>query len=69
MSLFARYDSSNPSKTLNPTLDDTYYNVGLEFPIRKGVKVATVFKHTRRKDDVSIDQKTNEIGAWGEISF
>jgi hypothetical protein len=66
---FARYDKANLSKEINPNLEDTYYNVGVEFPIRKGVKLAAVYKNDRQKDDAAIDLKTREVGVWGEVSF
>jgi hypothetical protein len=70
VAVFARYDSADLSKTLDPSLQDTYYNVGVEFPITKGVKLATVFKHTDQKNDaLSKDLKTNEFGVWGEFRF
>jgi hypothetical protein len=70
ITLFGRYDQADLSKTLDPSLQDTYYNLGVEFPITKGVKLATVFKHTEQKNDArSKDVKTDEIGVWGEFRF
>ena len=70
ITLFGRYDQADPSKTLDPTLQDTYYNVGVEFPVVKGVKLATVYKHTDRSNDSkSVDLETNEFGVWGEFRF
>ena len=66
---FARYDQADLSKDLDPSLQDTYYNFGIEFPLRKGVKLAAVYKHDDRKDNTTIDLKTREIGMWGEIAF
>jgi hypothetical protein len=66
---FARYDQADLSKDLDPSLQDSYYNFGIEFPIRKGVKLAAVYKHDDRKDNTKIDLKTREIGMWGEIAF
>jgi hypothetical protein len=37
--------------------------------VRKGVKVATVYKKTRRENDTTIDQDTQEFGVWGEVAF
>jgi hypothetical protein len=68
-SVFARYDSANPSKTLNPGLDDTYYNVGVEFLLRKGIKLSAVYKHELLQDNGPTDLKTNEFGLWSEIAF
>jgi hypothetical protein len=33
------------------------------------VKVATVYKKTRRENDTTIDQDTQEFGVWGEVAF
>ena len=70
ITLFGRYDQADISKTLDPSLQDTYYNVGVEFPIVKGVKLATVYKHTEQKNDLkSKNVKTDEVGVWGEFRF
>ncbi|WP_159016140.1 porin [Cognatiluteimonas profundi] len=66
---FARYDRSNLSKDLDPSLTDTYYNLGVEFPLRKGVKLAAAYKHDQRKNDTAVDLKTQEFGIWGEVAF
>jgi hypothetical protein len=69
MAVFARYDQADVSKRLDPTLEDTYYNVGFEFPLTKGIKLATVYKNTRRKNATNVDVKTQEVGVWGEVVF
>jgi hypothetical protein len=70
VTLFGRYDNSDISKTLDPTLQDTYYNIGVEWPIAPGVKIATVYKHTGQRNDArSKDLKTDEFGVWGEFRF
>jgi len=70
ITLFGRYDQADLSKSLDPSLQDTYYNLGVEFPITKGVKLATVYKHTDQKNDaLSKDLKTDEVGVWGEFRF
>ncbi len=70
ITLFGRYDQTDLSKSLDPSLQDTYYNLGIEFPITKGVKVATVYKHTDQNNDAqSKDLETNEFGVWGEFRF
>lgn len=66
---FARYDQADLSKDIDPSLEDTYYNVGIEFPIRKGIKLAAVYKNDHKKNDTSVDLKTQEIGLWGEVAF
>jgi len=68
-SLFARYDQVKPSKDLDPSLKDTYWNAGVAVPITKGVKVAIAYKDERLRNDTSTDIHTREIGAWGEVKF
>jgi hypothetical protein len=68
INLFARYDQSDLSKDINPSLEETYYNVGVEFPVTKGFKLATVYKDTRREATGS-QTRTKEFGVWGEVSF
>ena len=66
---FARYDRADLSKDLDPSLRDTYYNFGVEFPVRKGVKMSAVYKKTKRENDTTIDVDTQEVGMWGEVAF
>jgi hypothetical protein len=69
-SLFARYDSAKLSKDLDSSLKDTYYNIGWEFPIRKGIRLSAVYKHDLQKNDSkSVNLKTNEIGLFSEVAF
>lgn len=70
ITLFGRYDQTDLSKSLDPSLQDTYYNLGIEFPITKGVKLATVYKHTDQKNQsLSKNVVTDEFGVWGEFRF
>ena len=68
-SIFARYDRANTSKDLDPSLKDTYYNIGVSFPVTKGVRVAVAYKNEQLRDDSKIDTKTREIGAWSEVKW
>ena len=68
-SVFARYDTVKPSRDLDPSLKDTYWNAGVAFPITKGVKVAVAYKDERLRNDTTTDIHTREIGAWGEVKF
>ncbi|HET7562305.1 MAG TPA: porin [Rhodanobacteraceae bacterium] len=68
-SVFARYDRVKPSKDLDPNLKNTYYNVGVAFPITKGVRVAIAWKNERLRNGTSVDVNSREIGAWGEVKF
>ncbi|GAA5006760.1 carbohydrate porin [Pseudoluteimonas lycopersici] len=69
ISVFGRYDSADLSKDLNPSLTQKYYNLGVEFPIVKGFKLAAVFKHTDQDSDTTADLKTNEFGVWGDVQW
>jgi len=68
LSVFGRYDSVKPSKDINSTLKDKYYNFGLQWDVRKGLKVSAVYKNDELKDK-SNDQKTQEFGIFGDLSF
>jgi Skp family chaperone for outer membrane proteins len=67
--LFARYDNAKPSKDLNPSLKDTYFNAGVEFLLRKGLRVAAVYKNDHLRDNGATNQKTEELGVFGEVAF
>ncbi|GAB2501318.1 hypothetical protein GCM10027084_14430 [Pseudoxanthomonas sangjuensis] len=69
VTLFGRYDKADLSKEIDPSLEETYYNLGVEFPVIKGVKLATVYKYTHRENDTTTDQETKEFGVWGEFRF
>ncbi len=68
LSVFGRYDSVKPSKNIDPSLKDKYYNFGLQWDVRKGLKVAAVYKNDDLKDNAN-DQKTDEFGIFGEVAF
>lgn len=66
---FVRYDDAKLSKTLDPSLKDTYYNAGVSFQTAKGVTWAVAYKHEALKNDTTIDKKNDEIGVWAQIAF
>lgn len=68
-SIFARYDRVNPSRDLDPSLKDTYYNFGVAFPVTEGVRVALAYKNELLKDNNKTNTKSREIGAWGEVKW
>lgn len=68
-SIFARYDRVNPSKDLDPSLKDTYYNFGVAFPVTEGVRVALAYKNEILKDNSKTNTRSRELGAWGEVKF
>jgi hypothetical protein len=65
---FARYDRVKPNKDTNSSLTDRYFNVGVEWPVYKGVKWSAVYKNEDMKD-LHNDTKSNEFGVFGEVSF
>ncbi len=65
---FARYDRIKPNKDTNPSLRDRYFNVGVEWPVYKGIKWSAVYKNEDLKD-LHNDTKTDEFGVFGEVSF
>jgi hypothetical protein len=68
-SVFARYDRVEPSKHLDPDLEDTYYNFGVAFPITTGIRVAVAYKNERLRNGTSGDVESREVGAWGEVKW
>lgn len=70
INVFGRYDDTDVRKTLDPTLSDKYWNVGVEFPVMKNLKLSTVYKYTHlaNASDKKND-KTKEFGVWGDLSF
>ena len=75
--VFARYDKTNLSKDLDPTAKDSYYNAGVEWAVRKGIRISGVWKHDTAKsspldsngNSVFTKLKTDEIGLYTEIGF
>ncbi len=76
LALFVRYDNARLSKDLDPKAGDIYYNVGLEYQVTRGFKLAAVYKHEKGEQSVLIpilphvqDVKTDEVGLFGEVKF
>ncbi len=76
LTLFTRYDNAKLSKDLDRNAKDVYYNLGLEYQVTKGFKLAGVWKHEKADKSVNTpvpphvqNVKTNEIGVFGEVSF
>ncbi|HVA55225.1 MAG TPA: porin [Gammaproteobacteria bacterium] len=67
--LFARYDNADPSKDLDPSQKDKYYNFGISFPTAsKNITWAFVYKHEDLADNTT-DTTTKEIGVWAQVKF
>lgn len=68
VTVFGRYDHVRLSKNVDPSLRDSYFNVGAQYAVRKGILVSLVYKYDRLRDNTH-DLKTNEIGIFSEIKF
>jgi hypothetical protein len=80
VSLFARYDNASLSRDLDRNAKDVYYNLGVQYQVTKGLKLAGVWKHEKADKSVFTQTpvplpahvqnvKTNEVGVFGEVSF
>jgi len=80
--LFGRYDNAKPSKTLNPALKLTYYNLGVQWKPVKAVTTALAYKYADIKGgtvstgngsigsgQAGAKGKYNEIGLWFSFDF
>ncbi|TAM11264.1 MAG: hypothetical protein EPN72_04110 [Nevskiaceae bacterium] len=65
---FARFDKVRPSRNVDPSLTDTYFNVGAQYEIRKGIVASLVYKHDRVRNSKD-SLINNEIGLFSEIKF
>lgn len=68
LSAFARFDRTEPSKNLAPTLRDRYFNFGLQWDARKDFKLALAYKHDDLRDAVN-EMISREFGIFGDIAF
>jgi hypothetical protein len=79
VSAFARGDWEKPSKDLNPSARETYYNLGLNWEPTKIVDLALVFKHDQVEHGSlstgngavggSNKGAYNEIGVFGQFRW
>lgn len=76
LAVFARYDYATLSRHLDPKAVDVYYNVGLEYQVSRGFKLAAVYKHEKGERSVPLpfaphvqNVKTDEAGLFGEVKF
>ena len=66
--MFGRFDHARLSKDVDPSLRDTYFNVGAQYAVRKSILVSLVYKYESLKDNTH-GLQTNEIGVFGQIKF
>ena len=77
--VFGRYDHTKPSKKLQPTLKNDYFNVGVEYTAAKTVNIALVYKNEKNKNGnwatsnlsggAGINHKYNEIGLFTQFKY
>ena len=79
VSVFGRYDWLKPSRRLNPSMRDNYFNVGVDYKPIDPIDLALVYKHERVTHGLL--QTSNgtiggpdrgsydEVGLFGELSF
>jgi hypothetical protein len=80
--IFGRYDTAKPSKTLKPTLKDTYFNGGLQWRANKSFAGSLVYKWEEIKNGTFATSngtigstvannkgQYNEVGIWTVYSF
>lgn len=79
IAVFARYDYVKPSKDLNPSLKNQYYNAGVQFIANKQIRFAVVYKYSKVQDGFmtttngtiggTTSGKYQEIGVWMQAAF
>lgn len=78
--VFARTDDTDLSKTLNPNLEDKYYNLGFAIHARKNVDFSIVYKNEEVSGGGTWNTsnglmggvnsgKFEEIGLWAQVVF
>jgi hypothetical protein len=77
--VFGRYDHTKPSKKLQPTLKNDYFNVGVEYTATKTVNIALVYKNEQNKNGSwgtsnlgsggVLKNKYDEIGLFTQFKF
>ncbi len=69
ISVFARHDHLEPSRSLDPERRDRYSNLGVEWKAYKWLRLAAVFKRERLVRDDEHLETANEAGVWAQITF
>lgn len=70
-SVFARYDSTKPSKTVSPNLKNEYFNLGFQWAVMKGLDMSLVYKNAKVDNPTSATTVTdyNEFGLFAQAAF
>lgn len=67
-SVFVRYDTTKPSRRLNPSYEKDYVQVGWDWKVAPYLTVAVVGKHIE-ETSTSFDRDSNEFGLWSMWNF
>lgn len=67
-SVFLRYDTSNPSRRLNPSLEKDYIQAGWDWKATSYLTVAFVAKH-KEQTSATVERDSNEFGVWTMWNF
>lgn len=69
VSLFARHDHVEPRGQLDPQRLDRYSHAGVEWRMRKWLRVAAVWKRSRSTDGGQQLRTDDEAGLWAQIAL
>ncbi|MGQ9426985.1 hypothetical protein ACUQ3P_13575 [Gilvimarinus sp. DZF01] len=67
-SVFVRYDTTKPSRRLNPSYEKEYVQVGWDWKVAPYLTVAVVGKRIE-ETSASFDRESNEFGLWTMWNF
>jgi hypothetical protein len=65
---FARHDRGRESLRLDPTLEERFSQLGVEWKVSKQLKLAVVGKRTE-VESATRDAAANEVGVWAQLAF
>ena len=67
--VFGRYDNVKPSKDVDTSLQDKYYNAGLAIKSNANITWAFAYKSEKLTDSAGLDLKDSEFGVWAQIKY
>lgn len=65
---FARHDRSEMSLRLDPTREERFSQLGLEWKQSRHLRLSLAGKRTQVKS-ATVDATSNEVGVWGQLVF
>lgn len=67
--VFGRYDNVKPSKDVDSSLQDKYYNAGFAIKTNSNITWALAYKSEKLTDSAGVDLKDTEFGVWAQIKY